>query len=191
MNSQQASRINGGNTAYERKEGDFYPTPPDTTQALLNFLNISKTQKIWECACGEGHMSQAIENNGYIVESTDLMEQCYGSGGIDFLQTSECIGDWIITNPPFKLAESFIRKAFAYGVPFAMLLKSQYWHSKGRYSLFNTIKPSYILPLTWRPDFLFKTRGSGSPLMDCMWCVWDNNNQITQYIPLQRPLMMK
>lgn len=39
----------------------------------------------------------------------------------------------------------------------------------------------------WRPDFLFKKRGAGSPLMDVMWCVWQVGNRKTVYIPLDKP----
>lgn len=51
------------------------------------------------------------------------------------------------------------------------------------------VTPSYILPLTWRPDFLFKERGNGSPLMDVMWCVWCGEIcEKTIYVPLTRPM---
>lgn len=40
--------------------------------------------------------------------------------------------DWIITNPPFSLAEAFIRRAAELGKPFAFLLKSQYWNATCR-----------------------------------------------------------
>jgi hypothetical protein len=51
-----------------------------------------------------------------------------------------------------------------------MLLKSQYWHAAKRHQLFNTHTPAYILPLTWRPDFMFGERG-GAPTMDVLWTV--------------------
>lgn len=35
MDSLQASRITGGNSAIGRREADFYPTPPEVTVALL------------------------------------------------------------------------------------------------------------------------------------------------------------
>ena len=50
------SRIAGGNTAYFRNKSDYYPTPPEVTQALLNFLNLRPGTKVWEPACGDGHM---------------------------------------------------------------------------------------------------------------------------------------
>ena len=37
MDSLNASRIAGGNSAYGRSQSDFYPTPPDVTVALMRF----------------------------------------------------------------------------------------------------------------------------------------------------------
>ncbi len=184
MDSKQASRICGGNTAYARYASDFYPTPPEATQALLDFLKLPYGTIIWEPACGEGHMVNAMEGRGYTVIGTDILQT-----ETDFLTAkipSNSV-EWIITNPPFSLAEQFIRKCKEHNKPFALLLKSQYWHAAKRVSLFSEITPSHVLPLTWRPDFLFKTRGSGSPLMDVIWCVWEQGSKDTKYIPLQKP----
>lgn len=179
------SRICGGNTAYKRRASDFYPTPPEATQALLDFLKLPEGTTIWEPACGEGHMVEVFEKNGYMTRATDL------TTGIDFLTTTCNEADWIITNPPFSLSEQFIRKCAQYGVPFALLLKSQYWHATRRTSLFFEFRPAYVLPLTWRPDFLFKTRGSGSPLMDVLWCVWFPGANKTEYVPLAKPGLLE
>jgi hypothetical protein len=177
------SRICGGNTAYKRNQSDFYPTPPEATQALLDFLDLRKGTVIWEPACGEGHMVEVMRSNGFECIGTDIQT------GTDYLCADLPDGvNWIITNPPFSLAEQFIRKSAEHGKPFAMLLKSQYWHAAKRVSLFSDVTPAYVLPLTWRPDFLFKTRGKGSPLMDVMWCVWipPHKGGSTIYLPLQK-----
>lgn len=182
MDKLTASRISGGNTAYKRSETDFYPTPPETTTALIDFLRLPTSTIIWEPACGEGHMVEVMERAGYDVIGTDI------SNGTDFL-TAECIRcDWIITNPPFSIADKFIEHCIDLKKPFALLLKSQYWHARKRIVLFEKYPPSHILPLTWRPDFMFKTRGKGSPLMDVMWVVWDGRSHSAQYIPLRKPL---
>lgn len=182
MDKKLGSRIAGGNTAYKRSTSDFYPTPPEVTYALLDFLKIEKNVKIWECACGAGHMLNAIREAGYDVIGTDLLF------GQDYLtaDTPENVG-YIITNPPFSKAEDFIRKSLERGLPFAFLLKAQFWHARRRYSLFFERPPAWVLPLTWRPDFLFGTRGGGSPLMDVMWCVWEPGETETRYRPLERP----
>lgn len=178
------SRIAGGNTAYSRSMSDFYPTPPECTIALLDHLRIPSGTLVWEPACGEGHIVDVLLDRGYIVRASDIKD------GEDFLFSSDLGGaEWIITNPPFSLAEEFIRKSWDYGVPFALLLKAQFWNAKRRYGLFQDCPPSEVLPLTWRPDFLFKTRGSGSPLMDVCWVVWRSLDYTheTIYRPLPRP----
>lgn len=170
----------------DRPSTDFYPTPPEVTKALLEFLKIPTDKTLWECACGRGHMTKVMEEFGYKVISTDLNDFGFGETGIDFTnaETREC--QWIITNPPFIELEAFIRQCIKFGIPFAMLLKSQYWHSKKRLALFQEYKPRYVLPLTWRPDFLFGEKG-GAPTMECIWTVWDKEPaEITEYIPLKR-----
>lgn len=144
----------------------------------------------WEPAAGEGDMLETIRACGY--------ERAWGtdiSDGLDFLEAPDRPNihfgfDWIITNPPFALAEEFIRKAATLGKPFAFLVKSQFWHAKRRLPLFEEFTPSYILPLTWRPDFFFKDDHGGSPLMDVMWCVWlipQIKGVQTVYKPLAKP----
>lgn len=183
MDNLCGSRICGGNTAYKRNKSDFYPTPPDATISILDFLEIPKDQKIWEPACGKNHMVNAIKKCGYDVIGTDIQT------GADFLIEDTPDGiDWIITNPPFSKSESFIMRCIESNLPFALLLKSQYWHAKRRLKLFREFPPKYILPLSWRPDFLFGERGSGSPLMDVMWCVWDPEFVgWPSYVVLDRP----
>lgn len=187
MDNLIGSRIAGGNTGYRRRESDFYPTPPEATIALMNFLDLPKECVIWEPACGDGHMVYQIRKMGYEVIESDIKT------GTDFLKTPLKKCDWIITNPPFSLSEKFISRCYDHKKPFALLLKSQYWHAKKRLSLFEETNPTYILPLTWRPDFCFGKRGKGSPLMDVMWVVWDRewsySTERTMYIPLKRPKM--
>lgn len=174
-------------TAKDRPYTDFYPTPPEVTISLMDFLNLPKNQVIWECACGKGHMSKAIESLGYTVISTELYQTGYGENGVDFLtcEPREC--DWIITNPPFRDSVNFIKRAISLGKPFALLLKSQYWHAKNKTEIFKMHRPRYVLPLNWRPDFHFGKKG-GSPTMECQWVVWgDEPSEITEYQILQKP----
>ena len=89
----------------DRPATDFFPTPPDVTQALIDFLMIPKEHAIWEPACGDGRMVDVLRGNGYTVRGTDIQT------GMDFLETKECPESFIITNPPFCVAEEFIRHA--------------------------------------------------------------------------------
>lgn len=163
-----------------RRDRDFYSTPNQCVYALCDFLNIPRTTRIWEPACGGGAIVKALHEKGYgKVIASDI------ATGIDFLTTDlpENVG-YIITNPPFSLAAEFIEHGIELGVPFAYLLKIQYWNSKKRYQLFQSCPPKYILPLTWRPDFT----GQGASLMDMMWVVWTTEEMgATLYRPLARP----
>lgn len=127
-------------------------------------------------------MVDAIQSRGYGVVGTDIQT------GTDFLTAEIPNGiDWIITNPPFSKSESFIERCCEIKLPFALLLKSQYWHAKRRLKLFREFPPQYILPLSWRPNFLFGKRGN-SPLMDVLWCVWNPDFRgIPSYFVLDRP----
>lgn len=177
--------------AHKRKAADFYPTPPDVTAALMEFLFTPKSQYIWEPACGDGAMARVIEAFGHAVTSTDLRDEpsIYGTGGMDFLNAEVAEGDgpdWIITNPPFNLAEAFIRKALTITPNVAMLLSNQYWHAATRKRLFDDHPPAYILPLLWRPAFLEKERGK-SPMMNVFWVVWQEGQHDARYRLLARP----
>ena len=74
-------------------------------------INEDSGRDIWECACGNGAMSEVIKENGYNVYSSDLIDRGYGDIGIDFLQSNRKV-DNIVTNPPFNLATEFTLKAF-------------------------------------------------------------------------------
>ena len=184
MSDIKHTKIIGANPANGRSELDFYPTPPEATFALLDFLDIPKGNTIWEPACCELDMARAMQSRGYNVIATDIIH------GQDFLTEPlhEC--DWIITNPPFSVSDKFIRRCAEHGKPFALLLKSQYWHAKKRYDLFDKIRPSFICPLTWRPDFQFKQhKERRSPLMDVQWCIWlPPYNQNAVFCPLNKKI---
>lgn len=174
-----SNSIIGGGDPSKRSERDFYPTPEEVTRSLMSILNLKKDIKIWEPACGQGHIVKALNNMGYNnVIGTDIIT------GTDYLTAKKPGGvEFIITNPPFNMAENFIKKSWEHKVPFALLLKSQFWHAARRYELFNECRPSIIFPLTWRPDFT----GQGSSLMDCIWTVWMmDEKKHTEYRPLKK-----
>lgn len=171
--------LHTGGSADKRRSLDFYPTPPDVTHALMKFVGLPKHFTVWEPACGDGAMSRVISQYCEYVISTDI------ATGNDFLLTTNKV-DAIITNPPFNLSEAFIRRSLGMADVVCMLLKSQYWHAKKRLTLFNENPPAYVLPLTWRPDFMGGERG-GSPTMDVAWSVWIKGSKTTVYHPLKKP----
>lgn len=184
-----AIQLTGISAKNKRRDLDFYPTPKEATIALMDFLQPPEESTVWEPACGDGAMSKVILDYVGEVVSTDVRDTGFGNGQIDFLDITTGAGDSIdaiITNPPFNLSEQFIRKALANAPIVAMLLKSQYWHAAKRRLLFKSHTPSYVLPLTWRPDFRGGELG-GSPTMEVAWTVWMPGNTGCRYIPLEKP----
>lgn len=61
----------------EREENDYYATEPYAAALLMQVETFSRY--IWECACGEGHLSREFEKAGYFVYSSDLVDRGFGS----------------------------------------------------------------------------------------------------------------
>lgn len=194
---QEQLQLTGGGDQSKRRELDFYPTPTNVTHALMQFLHsecqwhFDHPLKIHEPACGNGAMSEVIKQYGHDVYSSDI-QTTYGHTENFLSQMNWNKFDAIITNPPFDLSAAFIGVAVRRSKIVCMLLKSQYWHAAKRLELFNNRPPQYVLPLTWRPDFLEHTRLSGdkkgAPTMEVAWSVWIKGiHKETRYIPLEKP----
>lgn len=179
--------IGGVSDEHQRHESDLYSTPKECTYALVDFLNsnlktcIPFNMKIWECACGDEAIMDALLEKGYGEQvGTDI------NLGVDFLECDKR-ADVVISNPPYNLAVPFIQRAIELDLQmFALLLKGQFWHSKNRLPLFNSCKPTFVLPLTWRPVFV-PERGK-QPTMEFQWTVWMRGQHETKYIPLPKPI---
>ncbi len=89
-----------------RAEHDYYATDPAVVEQLLDMEGFAP--RIWECACGEGHISKVLARRGYEVRSTDLIDRGFGTGGVDFLKETEPFNGDIITNPPFSMVCDFV-----------------------------------------------------------------------------------
>ena len=133
-------------TEKERESNDYYATDPKAVELLLE--NETFSNKIWEPACGEGHMSEVLRARGYSVLSTDLIDRGYGIGNVDFLQqTCRNLQADIITNPPYKYAKEFAEKALeivSIGNKVALFVKLTFLESKPRKQLFLTHPPKTV-----------------------------------------------
>jgi len=97
-----------------------FQTNPIALRPLMPYLNKSWT--IWECACGEQGLSIALDQYGYTVIATDILDR-YSRYPIDFLgEDAPRPFDCIVTNPPFSLKDKFIARCYELGKPWAMLL---------------------------------------------------------------------
>lgn len=58
-----------------------------------------------------GHISMVLEDYLFEVESSDLFDRGFGHTGVNFLERTELFEGSIITNPPYSLADEFVKKA--------------------------------------------------------------------------------
>ena len=140
----------------EREINDFYATDPKALEIFLDALDrdgIKLHDYIWEPACGMGHLSKVLENKGYKVLSTDLIDRGYGivDNDSDFINgkfyTHTTFDGDILTNPPYKYAKEFVETALnkiAYEHYVIMFLKIQFLEGKERRKLFDEYPPKYV-----------------------------------------------
>lgn len=178
-------------TDKQRQNEDYYATDPIAAELLLDVENFDGD--IWECACGEKHLTKVFEEHGYNVRSSDLVDRC-GNEVFDFLsmENQEWNGD-IITNPPYKYAKEFVEKALRIipeGKKVAMFLKVQFLEGKERKKLFLNYPPKYIYVSSSRilcaknAEFERMRQGGGSAVAYA-WYVWEKGykgNTILKWI---------
>lgn len=111
---------------------DFYETPEEATRALLAHETLP--HRLWEPACGKGAIARLLIEAGHDVVSTDLADRGYGQSGIDFLMEHSAPDgvEAIVTNPPFKLADEFVRHGLRLVPRVVMLLRLAYLEGAGR-----------------------------------------------------------
>lgn len=121
----------------QREEHDFYESP---RVAIEEFIKKEKFNKnVFECACGRGAISSVLEEYGYRVKSSDLIDRGFGEQA-DFLKIKKKWNGDIVTNPSFKLALLFIKKSLDIledGGKAAFLLPLSFLESKGRRKFFD------------------------------------------------------
>ena len=155
---------------------DFYPTPKWATFALIE--NERFSGDIWECACGDGAMSEVLAETGNSVESSDLYDRGFGETGHDFLITKRQRQN-IITNPPFNSAEGFVASALRQAqCKFALLLRLAFLEGANRANtIFHKHPPSRVWVFSERITFYLKdAKIAGSGTTAYAWFVWDKDH---------------
>lgn len=159
----------------EREEHDYYATQPDCADDIIPYLTRNC---VWEPASGEDHLANRLRGKGINVISTDLVKRLPETVQADFLTMQEKIKQRdIVTNPPYKYAEEFIRKSLELvddGACVAMFLKLTFLEGQKRRKLFEEFPPRYVLVYSQRKkcakngDF----ENTGSSAAAYAWFVW-------------------
>jgi hypothetical protein len=166
---------------------DFFPTPPWATYALID--NEKFIGDIWESACGNGAMSQVLDQTSQNVLSSDLYDRGFGETGIDFLTSDRRI-DNIITNPPYNAAEGFVRSGVRLAhSKFALLLRLAFLEGANRANtIFSECPPSRVWVFSERITFYpagAVQQGSGTTAY--AWFVWDKKAQANTELKWFKP----
>jgi hypothetical protein len=179
---------------------DDFPTPPWATRALIKHVIWPNTEvfapdaemrkmSAWEPACNRGHMVRPLREFFATVHASDIHDYSAESETwcqdrvVDFLwPASESVMiakqgvDWIITNPPFRLAEQFIHRAWqikgVQGV--AMIVRTSFLEGCGRYErLFSVSSPSIVAQFVERvPMAKGRMLASTVTATAYCWLVW-------------------
>ncbi len=167
-----------------RRENDFYPTPPLATYVLCKYNN--PPQHIIEPCAGRGNISVELARNGHTVLSYDLNEYsdslCSINTPYDATKlpvNPNCRG--VVTNPPYhkdlprKLAEKWLQE-YEY---VAMFVRLTFLEGIKRKKLFTNHPPSDIIVLSDRIRFSkehvepIKKEDQIGGMISYMWIVWD------------------
>jgi hypothetical protein len=154
---------------------DFYPTPAWATHALAD--NEPFIGDIWECACGNGAMTEVLQQYGNRVVSSDLFDRGFGESGIDFIKAHRRVPN-VVTNPPYNSAEAFVHSGLQKAErKFALLLRLAFLEGANRQrTIFSRSPPSRVWifseRITFYPANAVK-KGSGTTAY--AWFVWDKD----------------
>lgn len=173
----------GGATRHALKDrkDDLYETPAEATNALLRH-EATLGSCIWEPACGPGAIVALLRAKGKTVIATDLVD--YGcpsaAAGVDFLMEHKAPPGVhsIVTNPPFKLADEFVRKGLELVPTVVMLLRLAFLEGACRADLHrNHLERVWIgaerLPMMHRAGWQGPKNGNAA--MPFAWFVFRQN----------------
>lgn len=168
--------------ALSERGADLYETPPVAVHALLKAEPVPLT--ILEPACGPGSIVRTLRQTGRAVVAWDKFSYgCEDSeAGVDFLTVTEIPAGVaaIVTNPPFKIINGFLRKALELCPLVIILARLAFLESTGRSDILDSGKLARVLVFQNRLPFMHRAGWSGPQSNSAMafaWFVFDRNHQ--------------
>jgi hypothetical protein len=153
-------------------------TPPHALKPLLSFISGFC---IWESAPGEGFMVEGLLNQ---VDHATIVHN-----DKDFFTWQPDDWDIQVTNPPYSRKYEWLRRSYALGKPFALLLPVESIGAAQGNTLIAEFGAEFIL-MTQRINFHMSNKGyEGSAQFPVLWWthglnlgktirVWDNKTQL-------------
>jgi len=163
----------------QRDPRDWYRTPAWAVQELLGSLPAFYPT-LDPCA-GDGAILEAIagvypDSAVVGVEKDEELTAVAQKRGVAVVQgdglSLDWVGETVLMNPPYRDAESWVRKGIEEADSVACLLRLGFLSSLKRHPLFSDHPPSLVLVFSKRPSF----RDDGkTDACDYAWIVWSRH----------------
>jgi hypothetical protein len=160
---------------------DDFPTPPWAGRALMEHVlkDQWRSYTLWEPAVNRGFLLRGLADYLQPVRVSDVHDYgCPGTVVEDFLWPGvRHEVDWVITNPPFRLAHGFIDKALSVArVGCAMLVRTSFLEGVNRYdSLWSLRPPTFVAQFAQRvPMVRGRCDAKASTATSYCWIGWVN-----------------
>lgn len=143
----------------ERRKNDNYQTPPELAEYLVSLLPIRDGDRCLEPCAGTGAFTRALRQRSSHVDAVDI-EPYPDTVQCDFFKYGGAPGqgpyDWIVTNPPYSLAQPFVEHAHelvSQTGTIAMLLRLAFLESAKRVPFWCEYPLRHVVVLAERPSF--------------------------------------
>ena len=170
---------------WKERAFDLRETPPEATRALIRTGELNKYRVLFEPCAGKGAISRELKAGGWRVIAHDLIHyegadpdiqpdlDFFGSVNTFYLQA-------IVTNPPYRWADDFIRHGLKLRLPVFVLLRLMALEGAGRSDIMEHLYHVYIgierLPMMHRPGWRGKKLKQGA--MPFGWfCFFPEKNE--------------
>jgi hypothetical protein len=164
----------GRHTNVERGQ-DLYETPACAVEALLRVEKLPHS--VWEPACGPGAIVKVLRNHGHTVSASDIVDYSWNHTVADFLKLELVqMHRAVITNPPYQLAEKFVRHALKLSPLVIMLLRLAFVESTRRTDILEKSGLARIHVFRNRLPMMHRKGWDGpraSSAMPFAWFVWE------------------
>jgi len=154
-----------------RHPQDYYKTPEWCYEALQDLIDWERVRSFLEPCCGDGRIVRWVNKQEHvrIFQYGDIPQYDYFTHMYDSAHLC-------LTNPPYSLAEQFVRKSITDNQCTIMLLRLGFLASQGRYQLFKTYPITGLYVLSRRPSFI-NGRTDNS---EYAWFAWDKTGEIAK-----------
>ena len=158
---------------------DDFPTPPWAGRALMEHVLKfwgSGAFDMWEPAVNRGFLRRGLAGYFKFIHASDIFDYGICADQADYLfEPVPASVDFIITNPPFRLAHAFIEKAISETrIGCAFLVRTSFLEGINRYeSLWSRIPPTFVAQFAERvPMVKGRCDGEASTATSYCWVGW-------------------